>query len=209
VSNRLFPALIGLAIAQKHAPTFRTRATSSVSFTEARIGYAAYPIWRLELAYEFLRSAAAYNELDKIRAFFTACGGARDSFLYTNPDDNQVTDHQFGIGDGTTTQFQLLRTLTDGGTNTFSEPVQNVNALTNIKDNGVTKASPADYSVSATGLVTFTSAPAAAHPLTWSGTYYWRVRFEEDALEFEKFMYQLYSLGKVALRGSVMNKILP
>ena len=35
--------------------------------------------------------------------------------------------------------------------------------------------------------------------LRWSGTYYWRVRFGDDTLDFEKFLTKLWKLGKVEL----------
>jgi hypothetical protein len=56
-----------------------------------------------------------------------------------------------------------------------------VQVLTNIKKAGVVQTNPANYSISATGLVTFTSRPGAA-ALTWTGTYYWRVRFDQDTV---------------------------
>lgn len=209
MSNAVYPALIGLAPGTARNPQFRTKVSESVSFVEARLGYSAYPIWLVDLAYEFLRSAAAFNELNKVLAFFLARGGMRDSFLYTDPEDNTVADFAFGVGNGSLTQYQLTRAFNDGSGNSFVEPVQNVNAITNLKKAGVPLANPADYTVNSTGLVTFTSAPANGASLTWSGTYYWRMRFEADQIELRKFMAQLFEAKKVALRGSVMNKVLP
>ncbi len=82
--------------------------------------------------------------------------------------------------------------------------MQNVNAITNIKANGVVTA---NYTVNANGLVTFNSATAGNASLTWTGTYYHRVRFVEDSVEFNKFMYNLFELKKVELVGSTMNKV--
>ena len=109
-----------------------------------------------------------------------------------------MTAEPFGTGDGTTTQFQLIRKLYTSG---FSEPVQNLNGAPAIYKNAVLQATPADYSVNSLGVVTFVSAPPNGHALTWTGSYYFRVRFMQDLLEFEEFMYQLWTLKKVQLRS--------
>lgn len=211
MSNAVFPALPGLEPVRPRIPRFRTRISESVSGIEARLGFMQYPTWMVTLSFEFLRHNVTNNELNKILAFFLNRGGARDSFLYTDPEDNAVVDFQFGTGDWSTVAFQLLRAFdaTGVGGSSFVEPVENVNAITNIKKAGVAMANPADYTINSTGLVTFAVAPAAAAPLTWTGSYYWRMRFEEDEIETERFMYQLFRAKKVGMRGSVMNKILP
>jgi hypothetical protein len=48
--------------------------------------------------------------------------------------------------------------------------------------------------------VTFVIAPASSAALTWSGTYYWRVRFLQDSSEFTNFMQQLYSAKKISFK---------
>jgi hypothetical protein len=57
----------------------------------------------------------------------------------------------------------------------------------------------ADYSLSTTNLVTFTSAPASTVPLLWSGSFYYRCRFDADSLDFGEFMYRLWDLKKLTL----------
>lgn len=71
-----------------------------------------------------------------------------------------VSNVPFGNTDGTTVAFQLLDTAGDPLLSGFSISV--------IKANGVTQ-SPSGYSISPTGLVTFTTAPTGG-VLTWSGT---------------------------------------
>lgn len=206
MGNAVYPSLPGLMFGSTKAPRFATHVQQSVSLAEARAAFAAYPIWTVSLQYEFLRHGA-YTELRQLLGFFLARQGSFDSFLYTDPDDNAVTDQQFGTGDGTTTLFQLKRTFGYGTGATFDEPVMNVNALTNIKKAGVAQSSPSNYSIDANGLVTFTSPPAAASALTWSGSYYYRVRFLQDESQFAKFMQDLFENKKVELLGSPMNKV--
>lgn len=176
----------------------------AASGREVRVGLQTYPLYRFVLNYEALSSEASVAELQNIMDFFNARNASLDNFLYNDPNDNIVSDHQFGIGDAAETEFQLTRAMKTSG---FLEPVMNVNILTNIKVAGVTKSSPGDYSIDSYGLVTFTSPPAGAASLTWSGTYYFRCRFEKDEQEFEEFVHDLWTLKKVALIGSLGRKI--
>lgn len=54
-----------------------------------------------------------------------------------------------------------------------------------------------DWSISATGMVTFSTPPESGAALTWSGNYYWRCRFKQDMADFEKFMRGLWKLGQI------------
>lgn len=58
--------------------------------------------------------------------------------------------------------------------------------------------SPITASVS-NGVVTFSQAPAASAALSWTGSYYWRTRFDTDELTFEQFMQQFWRTGEVRL----------
>jgi uncharacterized protein (TIGR02217 family) len=202
MSQVVFPSLPGLEWNANARPEFSTRVKRAVSGRELRAAFMQYPLWNFGLSYAVLRANVAWAELQTLCGFFLARQGMFDSFLYAWDQDYTVTDAQFGIGDGTTTQFQLTRSF--GG---FVEPVQNVNVLTNIKKAGVTQASPANYSVNSTGLVTFTTAPAAAASLTWTGTYYYRVRFLQDVADFNAFMKDLFELKKLEFVGAVGNKV--
>lgn len=198
----VLPVTVGFSIEADKIPVWGTKIATAVSGFERRVGERVYPVYDINLSVEVLRDAAGTDEAKTLIGFFNLRAGAFDAFLYTDPDDNAVSAQQFGVRDGTTLQFQLVRTF--GG---FAEPVQNVNALTNIKSNGVALASPADYTVDANGLVTLAVGGTVGHVLTWTGSYYWRVRFVEDKLGFRKMFKDLWQLKSLPLRGSVMNKI--
>lgn len=202
MSNAVLPLTDGYGITAIKTPQWTTRRARAVSGFERRVQQRIYPMYGVEMSIEVLRDATGLDEAKNLIGFFNARAGQFDSFLYTDPDDNSVTDQQFGTRDGTTTQFQLVRAF--GG---FIEPVHNVNVLTNIKSNGVALASPADYSISATGLVTLTAAGTAGHVLTWSGSFYWRVIFDTDKLPVNKLLQGLWNLKKLPLYGSVQNKV--
>lgn len=194
MSNSVFPTLAGIGWGYRRSPMFDTRIQKSVSGKELRTAYMAYPLWKYTLTYEVLRDDTVNNELKTLAGFFLARQGQYDSFLFTDPDDSSVTAQSFGTGDGTTTAFQLIRTY--GG---FAEPVQNVNGTPSIYVAGVLKTVTTHYTISSTGLVTFTAGniPTAGQALTWTGSYYQRCRFLMDAADFEKFMKQLWELKKV------------
>ena len=205
MSSAVFPSLPGLLPAATVAPRFRTEVKSAVSGRETRAKFMAYPLWDVTVGFEFLRAGNAGVELDTLTGFFLQMRGAWDSFLVTLPNDASVTDMAFGTGNGTTQVFQLTRTRGAGGFG-FTEPVQNVNTLVNVKVAGVTKTLGTDYTVS-NGLVTFTTAPAASAVLTWSGTFYFRCRLHDDHADFERFLNDLWALKSIKMVGAPGNKL--
>jgi uncharacterized protein (TIGR02217 family) len=205
MSNAIYPTLPGLLPTAGFAPRFKTEVQSAVSGREVRAALMQYPLWDITLAYEFLRAVTAFPELDTLVGFFGARKGSWDSFLVTVPNDNAVIDMGFATGDGTTRVFQITRTRGANGF-VFTEPVMNVNALTNIKAAG-SVVSGALYSVSSTGVITFTTAPANGAALTWTGSYYFRCRFAQDQLDFAQFLANLYELKKVQMVGAPGNRV--
>lgn len=186
MSNSVLPALPGLAWQNMKAPQFATKIQTSVGSSEVRAAFNPYPIRKYALTYNFLRNYSAFTEMTTLYGFFCSRLGAFDSFLYDDPEDDLIADTapymQFGTGDGATTQFQLGRSA--GG---FFEPVYNTHSTPKIYIANVLKSTPANYSISASGLVTFTAPPGLGLAIAWSGTYYWRCRFEDDTLEFAEF----------------------
>lgn len=196
----IFPALPGLAWSVTKTPTFQTRIQRAVSGRELRALDYPYPLWQFTLVYDFLRDnpAAGYDELRTLLGFFMLCQGAFGSFLFEDPSDWRVTGQQIGVGDASTTAFQLQRAmgvaLPGGG---FLEPIGAPNVVSTIYLNGITQP-PATYSVDATtGLVTFAAAPRSGLIITADFTYYFRCRFLEDKYDFENFMYRLWQLKKL------------
>ena len=49
------------------------------------------------------------------------------------------------------------------------------------------------------GLLTVTPAPGVGQALSWTGGYYWRMRFARDELDLERFLHQLYQSSSVEL----------
>ena len=99
-----------------------------------------------------------------------------------------------GTGDGTTKTFQLIKS--NGAY--WTEPVAGVNGTPTIY---VAGTATAPSSISPSGLVTFSSAPASGAALTWTGQYYYLVRFKDDHIEIEQSMSQIYEATTLTLRA--------
>jgi len=186
MSQAVLPVLPGLQWENATTPSFETKIQTSVGGSEVRAAFMPYPIRQYTLVHGFLRQYGAFTEMATLHAFFCARQGAFDSFLFDDPSDDTVTLQQIATGNGVLTTFQLGRTIGGGFGVGFFEPIYNTNATPLIYVNGVLKTAGTDYTISATGLITFTVAPGAV-AIAWTGTYYWRCRFEEDALEFTEF----------------------
>lgn len=187
----VFPALPGLSWNVIKSPEWNTAIQRSVSGKELRVALYSYPTWKFSLSYEVLR-AGSEQELQVLMGFFNARKGAFEPFLFDDPTDNTVTGQIFGYGDGVQTKFQLSRQIT--GIENI-EPVFATNGTPHVF---ITGAETTAWSVS-NGLVTFSSPPPTGSVLTWTGGFYFRVRFDKDSADFDNFMYRLWQLKKLEL----------
>ena len=58
-----------------------------------------------------------------------------------------------------------------------------------------------DYTISGSGLVTFTNAPLTGAVLTWTGAYFWRVRFKQDSLDMTQFAQNFWDLKQLEFQS--------
>lgn len=192
---RLFPTLAGATYPVMKSPTWATDVQRSISGKVSTLARWSYPIYKFELPFSFLRVGSTFPEYETLMAFYNSAQGRANLFRFNDPDDNTVTANTFGTGDGTTTEFQLLRTITGTGVN-WNDPVF-YPVTAEIYVNGVLKTDGVDYTIDDYGLVTFAVAPAAAAALTWTGTFDWLVRFSEDAVTFEQFVRRIYEMKSI------------
>jgi len=195
MSQAIFPTLPGIVWPVGRKPVFSTQVNRAVSGKDTRFGFYAAPVWIRTLSFDEGRGGfLTQTHYDTIVAFFMSRLGALESFLFNDVLDNTATTENFGTGDGATTAFQLRRSL--GG---FYENVKDVNGTPSIYKNGTLQTVTTDYTIGSTGLVTFTAPPAVNAVLTWTGAYYWRVRFAQDQLDFEEFLSKLLELKTLEL----------
>jgi len=153
-----------------------------------------FPTWAFEA--DLLATGTqglATSQLALFQGLYIATNCGASLWLFNDVTDNSVTTANSGMlnvssgaatpmgltGDGSSTQFQLARSI--GGLGW--DVIQNLNGSPSIYVNGSLKTPVTDYSVSSTGVVTFTSAPASGATLTWSGDFYFLCRFTEDTLD--------------------------
>jgi uncharacterized protein (TIGR02217 family) len=179
----VFPTLPGLAWSIKRTVERNTIKHDSIGGKNIRIANWTYPKYHYEVPFNFLRSAAAYAEWQTLEGFYNSVNGPAALWAYDDPNDDGVTDQGFGEGDGTTTAFQLVRAF--GGQ---VGPVFLVNGTPTITVGGTPTT---DFTISAYGVVTFTTAPGSGNVLAWTGNFYMPCQFDDDNLEVENFMFQL------------------
>lgn len=173
-------------------------------------------IWEFELSWNYLKQngVTTSNDLQYLTEFYEAMRGGYGWFTFdpsqynfenltVTYDYTQLKNGFFGLGDGTTTTFQLWRSTSalGGGNVTLCEMIQNVTAMYGVYVNGTEVASNTYTLGNFPATITFNTAPAQAATLAWSGTYNYLCRFLEDTIQFDEFMYQLWQLKSLQLES--------
>ncbi len=187
MSNVIFPVLPGQRMVFRQKPLFKTRIQESESGKEIRVAKQAYPRYEFTLMWDMLRQNVNFTTFSELRTLvgnFLLMRAKWDDFLFIHPEDNTISGTQnIGTGSGVAgQQFQLVRSYAG-----FVEPVQNVNGAIFLSVGGVTQTLGTNYTLSATGVVTSVTAFTNAAAVVWAGSYYYRCRYAEDELEFERF----------------------
>ena len=119
--NAVFPER--LSYGTRGGPGYQTTITTSDGGAETRISRWQTPRLTFDVA-ESLKTAEDYAEL---LTFYRARGGSANGFLFRDPFDHSSADthirtesfdaltdvQEFGVGDGSTVEFQLSKTYTD------------------------------------------------------------------------------------------------
>lgn len=192
MGNAVFPEFPGLKWGWKKTAVWSTGTQKSASGREFRTAYYTYPQWRFSLSFEVLRTKASVNELEKLAGFFNARKGSFESFLYEDPADNAVTDQPVGNTVQGVARYQLVRSM--GG---FIEPVSAVKERPAVKVGGTALAYGRDYTVTDKGVLVFNTPQPPGRPITWTGGFYFRVRFTSDTVDFENVLGSLWAAKKI------------
>lgn len=197
MSNLIYPQFQGWSVEKTKKPQWETTIKKAESGRETRSTRWSCPRYSITLKYNFMTDNSIQSvsllkgDLEKLQGFFNAVSGRFDDFLYFDDVENHCEKQTFAIADGTSTQFQLVRSLPD-----WVEPVRGIVETPHIFIDGVETT---DFSYSSTGLIKFNDPPAAKAILSWSGNYYFRVRFDTDELELERSWEGLYEDIEVPL----------
>nr|DAO08905.1 MAG TPA: minor tail protein [Caudoviricetes sp.] len=192
MGNAIFPTFPGLKWGRKKTAVWSTGTQKSASGRELRTAYYTYPQWRFSLSFEVLRTKASVNELEQLAGFFNARKGSFESFLYEDPTDNAVTGQPIGNTVQGVTRYQLVRSM--GG---FIEPVLAVKERPAVKVGGVALTYGRDYTVTDKGVLVFNTPQTPGRPITWTGGFYFRVRFTSDTVDFENVLGSLWAAKKI------------
>jgi uncharacterized protein (TIGR02217 family) len=198
----IFPTLPGLTFPVTRSNLgFEVDTAESLSGIRTTFPNRAVPRYQWSIGFEMLRTgqigADAFAELEILAGFYNGRFGRAYPFAYQDAADNAATAAIFATGDGTTYRFQLVRDL--GG---FVEPVRVPLAVSLFVD-GIA-INPASYSIGSYGRVTFSSPPAAGATLSWTGTFAWLCRFDDDKVDFTNFMRGYWSLDKLTFSSEIL-----
>lgn len=193
MTSLVFPTLPGLSWGRGRAYQWKSSVIEAVSGKETRIGHALYPRVKFSLAFEYLTDRPGVtSDLKAIAGLFNACRGEFDTFLYSDPDFNSVTAEPFGTGDGTTTSYQLVAKYQNSGGPGVAELIQNLNGAPLIYRLGTLQTVGTHYTVGPTGIITFVTPPTNGHPLTWTGSFYYRSRFLSGQMDLTQFLSHMW-----------------
>jgi uncharacterized protein (TIGR02217 family) len=170
-------------------PSFRNVIQEAISGNEQR--FAQWTKCRAtgDLSYGLLTSSDPVGDFKAILALWRGHFGSLYPFRFKDWGDFQATHEVFGTGTGALTAFQLSKTydpqailLGTAGSFFYVRQIVllAVGVAPQIYINNVLQTS--GYSISSSGLVTFTTPPASAAQLTWSGEFDVPVRFDADSL---------------------------
>lgn len=194
-------------------PTYRTLVQMPVSMRgEIRASLQPYPIWMIEYVVNYARGAEQISNsvYQFLIGFIMSMGGQFSDFLYLDPNDNTVINALVAIGDGATTGFQLTRPIGMG-----IDIVQNIMTVASYTPpdpyqpfalfvNETAQTEGTDYTMGYAGFLTFTAPPANGAIITWTGSYYYRLRFDEDSMEFLQDFQQIWNVQSIKLKSVIL-----
>lgn len=195
----IFPLLAGQNFLSLKTPTFSTTVHRARSGRITRLANWGAPIWNFKAGYNFLRDKPpTQGELQSLWAFFANRRGAWGWFYYYDPKDHTVTDQTIATGNGTTTAFQLSRSVSAEGLNPFVEPVYVASGTLVVTVGGTPTTA---YTIGEFGMITFDTAPAAAARIAWTGEFMFLCRFQDDKLSTQQLLSDVWSEDGVAFES--------
>lgn len=167
------------------------KVTTSSGWRQTNMNW-EYPLHRYDLS-SVLKNRTKREEA---KAFFILRGGDAHSFRFKDHADYLVgyamvngalvftAEHDFAVGDGSTTDFQLAKVYSDAAA-TLSRPITKpVTGTVRIFLNGVEAL--AGWTVDTdTGIVSFDVAPGLGVVISWAGQFDLEVQLDDPAMMVE------------------------
>ena len=183
-----------IAYGSSGGPSYSTDVVMTVSGHEQRNINWEHARARYNVAHGVKNQA----QLGALIAFFRARKGRAYGFRFQDWSDFKAINQTLGTGDGSTTQFQLIKQYDNGGvseTRIIHKPVQDTVKLyvdSVLQETGVS----VDYS---TGLISFSVAPPSGTLVTADFEFDVPVRFDTDSLSARLDHYGAYSWNDIPL----------
>lgn len=214
-----YPAYRGLAFTVMRAPEFSTIVQRAPGAVESRLLRIQNPRWHWTLQYNYLKDNPVdlpenfdYSDFKTLLAFILRHKGRYEDFLLRDPDDEYVGPALILHVPNTNAQLQLIQDEITGiwyspiqrnMGGQFYEDIADINGAITLYADG-TFQEEADYVIGGPGLgvngysfaglyAQWTVQPVT--PITAEFYYYWRVRFDSDKQDMDKFMRQLWAIG--------------
>lgn len=191
MAKLVYPRLPGLRFPMGRSAIWEAERFDTQSGRVFTCTQASSPRYLYKLSYEVLQNYDGLRDADVLSGFFSRVRGDGKNWVFDDETDNTVTDEQFATGDGTTKDFQLVRTR--GG---FADPIYELNGPPVIKQAGSVVTPTL---VAGLGQVSFATAPPEGAVLTWTGGYYWLCRFTKRQMDLEQFLRNFWS-GQVEFK---------
>ena len=137
-------------------------------------------------------------QLDSLIAFFRARKGRAHGFRFKDWTDYQALGQSLGIGNGSQTVFQLVKHYTSGSVTETRSLAKPVTGTVKPYLNGVLRTSGFTVDTT-TGLLTFSTAPAAGVLVSADCEFDVPVRFDSDTLSATLEAYGVESWNNIPL----------
>lgn len=141
-------------------------------------------------------------DMDEVLKFFFNVRGRSIGFRFKDWADYQITAQNIGTGDGSTTQFPLIKTYVTGSytyTRRIYKPVSG--SISAVTVGGVAQTETTHFTVNyTTGMITFLSPPAGAAAIVIGAAEFdVPVRFDTDELPITHEAWLAESLSSIPL----------
>lgn len=187
----VFPALVrGLTFTVVKSSEFDTLIQDAANKDDFRLPQTVNPVWTWQLTYNYLKdfpwdmvAGLITTDYRVMQDFFLTQGGQSGTFLYYDPDDNQVGPAM--LSGAPNTPLAALSIVTDGA-GTYYSPMQrtfggnfyeditdlNLSSLTgglalSLYANGILQTQTTDYAVSSSPGLALPSASFMSQYITW------------------------------------------
>lgn len=150
------------------------------------------------LRYNVAKGVKNAAQLASLIAFFRARKGRAYGFRFKDWSDYRGIGETLGTGDGTATEFQLVKRYVSGGVQETRAITKPVTGTVQIYKNAVLQTTGVSVS-SETGVVTFSTPPANGVVVTANFEFDVPVRFDTDRLEATLDSYGTHSWADIPL----------